>query len=379
MCRCVYNAEGSRWTSAKVFAALAVQVAVLVKLVRVSELCVWLPGENRDTAPMTADIMRDIHPETRSMLHTPRSCSSGLTPLPLQAVFTYTGQPSAAAEDEEGEQQDTNQQQQQQQQQHGSLQAPLQDQQGTGQLQAAQLAEVQLQLGGTALQLWCRQPALSGDAAMDEPAAASGAQAAAQALAALVLACPAYFNGAAVLELCSWDAPLASLAALRWCRLAVAAGPGQAAVALLRRNAQHNSHLFIIERLRLQQLAWRGPAVQQQDQQQQRQQQQGSMQQQERQLRQAFPDGFQAVLACVPPVDEDLHGLLAAASVQLSRQPGALLLLCGGSDAAVRRAAAAAAALGLRQAVPLPAELDAAALLVAESTSMHFLGLQTCK
>ncbi|KAI7846222.1 hypothetical protein COHA_000292 [Chlorella ohadii] len=117
----------------------------------------------------------------------------------------------------------------------------------------------------------------------------------------------------------------------------VAAGPGQAAVALLRRNAQHNSHLFIIERLRLQQLAWRGPAVQQQDQQQQqqqRQQQQGSMQQQERQLRQAFPDGFQAVLACVPPVDEELHGLLAAASVQLSRQPGALLLLCGGSDAA---------------------------------------------
>lgn len=286
----------------------------------------------------------------------------------MQAVFTYTGQPSTAGEEGADERQSTGQQSTTaSQRQHGGLQSSPSQQQRAGQQQREeeqQLAEVRLSLGSTPLQLWCQQLAQSGDTAT-AAVAASGAQAAAEALAALVLACPGYFNNADVLELCGWDAPLASLAALRWCRRAVAAGANEAVVALLRRNALRNSHLFVIERLRLQQLAW--------------QQQLEERQQQELQLLRAFPGGFQAVLAVVPATDAELQGMLAAASVQLSRRPGALLLMCASTAAEVQAAAAAAAALGMRGAAPLPPELAAAVCAVAESSGMHFAGLHRCE
>ncbi|PRW58059.1 Methyltransferase 6 [Chlorella sorokiniana] len=305
----------------------------------------------------------------------------------VQAVFTYTGQPSAAADEEDedkAEEQGTAQQhQQQQQQQHGSPQAPQCHQQGAAQQPQDQdpLSDVQLNLGSTPLQLWCRQPARGSDTAAAVEAAA-GARAATEALAALVLACPAFFHNTHVLELCSWDAPLASLAALRWCRRAVAAGASEAAVALLRRNAQRNGHLFVIERLRLQQLTWQQQPENQQQQgeqeQQQRRQGEQERQQQERQLLRAFPDGFHAALAAVPPTNGELQGLLGSARVQLSRQPGALLLLCASDAAAVQQAVAAAAGHGLQQAGCLPAEVTSAVHAVAESSGTQFLVLQHC-
>lgn len=278
-------------------------------------------------------------------------------------MFTYTGRPIAPTEDED-EQHGTAQRGQ-----HSGHQA---QQRNTGQMppppQQQQLADVQLRLGGTTLQLCCRQ---LGQSTAGAAAAASSARAAAEALAALVLACPAYFNNTDVLELCSWDAPLSSLAALRWCRRAVAAGASEAAVALLRRNAQRNSHLFLIERLRLQQLAWQQPPLGQEGRQER--------QQQEQQLRRAFPRGFQAVLAAVPAAEAELPSMLAAASAQLSHRPGALLLLCAGSAAAAQQAAAAVAAVGLREAAPMAAELAAAATTVSAISGMHFVALCHCK
>lgn len=275
----------------------------------------------------------------------------------LQAVFTYTGQQQCdtgnAGSDGRGvsggggaAEQAEEAAQEQQQQQVWQQQAEQQ-----------QMEELQLQLGSAELHLSCRRCA--GGVA----AAAAAARAASQALAALLLACPAFFSGADVLELCTWDAPLASLAALRWCRRVVAAGAGEAAVQLHRRNARRNGHLFIIERLRLQQLAWAQPELEQQ------------RQQQQEQLLRAFPAGFHSVLAAAPADTSDLQCLLSSAAPLLSRRPGSLLLLCALDQAAMLQAGeAAAAAAGLR-AAPLPPELVAAAAAVAAG-DVHILGFE---
>ena len=248
----------------------------------------------------------------------------------LQAVFTYTGSSGGGVE-----------------RQAAADAGPLTQQRQQGEKQQQLLEEeLQLSLGSAALQLSCRRP---------QPEGALEARAAAAALAALVLRCPAFFQGTHVLELCSWDAPLAALAALRWCRRAVAAGGSEAAVGLLRRNARRNSHLFVVERLRLQQLSW-WHAEEEVDEQAAQQRQQ---QQQLGQLQRAFPAGFQAVLAAAGSASE-VQQLLGAAAALLSRQPDALAILCLTGHDADRQIAAAAANVGLRQA-PLPPELATAA------------------
>ena len=234
---------------------------------------------------------------------------------------------------------------------------------------------MQVRLGGTDLQLSCRPPAAEGSSGAAAAGTAGGGRTAAEALAALVLACPALFSSADVLELCSWVAPLASLAALRWCRRAVAAGASEAGLELLRRNARRNGHLFVIERLRLQQLEWQEQEGQLEAEQGRREQRR---QQQQRQLLQAFPAGFTAVLAAAPTSSGDLCRLLSSAAALLSRRNGALVLLCACDAAALQRAAEAAPAAGLREASPLPAELATAAGMVAGSSPVHFLGLQHC-
>lgn len=268
----------------------------------------------------------------------------------VQATFTFVGgqQPDggSAGGSEQGGGATAPQVQQQQQQ----LAEP-----------AAEVAAEQLLLrlpgSPTELRLACR-PAAAGAAA----------RAAAEALAALVLACPAFFSAAAVLELCGWDAPLGALAALRWCRRAVAAGASEAQVHLLRLNVRRNGHLFIYERLRLQHLAWAQP----QGQAEQAQAEQARREQQAALLR-AVPGGFDAVLATVPcTAAGSLQELLAGAAQLLARRPCSLLLLCAADPAAVEQVGEAAAAAGLR-AAQLPPELETAA---AALQGVRILALQ---
>ena len=79
--------------------------------------------------------------------------------------------------------------------------------------------------------------------------------------AALLLASPALLAGASDVELGCGPLALPSLAALRWCRLAVATDGSAAALGLLRQNAARVGPLFVIERLRLQRLELDGSAV----------------------------------------------------------------------------------------------------------------------
>ena len=240
-----------------------------------------------------------------------------------------------------------------------------------------ELEEVRLRLGAGSpgpqlqLQVLC-PPTLQQGAAT---AAAAADKAAAEALATLVLSCPALFHGTNVLEMCSWHAPLAALAALRWCRHAVAAGGSEAAVQLLRRNARRNGHLFVIERLRLQLLTWRGPWHQHgeaeggEDQQRQRQYQQ-------EQLLRAFPAGFDAVVAAAPADASaaDLHRLLSTAAALMCRRQRSPTLLCVAAQPAMQQAVVeAAAGVGLGEAPTLAPEVVAAA---AAALPLHIVFLQ---
>ncbi|KAK9814946.1 hypothetical protein WJX73_002785 [Symbiochloris irregularis] len=79
---------------------------------------------------------------------------------------------------------------------------------------------------------------------------------ASRAMAALILACPAVFTGATVLELGSGSSPLVTLAALRHCRSVVATDGNPAAVQLLLRNLCLNASRVVIERARVALLPW---------------------------------------------------------------------------------------------------------------------------
>lgn len=71
-------------------------------------------------------------------------------------------------------------------------------------------------------------------------------------LARLVIACPRSFLGKKVVEIGCGAAGLPTLAALRWCRRAVATDARPEAIAALRRNAIANGHKFVYERFRVQ-------------------------------------------------------------------------------------------------------------------------------
>lgn len=222
---------------------------------------------------------------------------------------------------------------------------------------------MQVQLWTASLRLLCRRSA-TGAGAAD--------RAAAEALSSAVQCWPQLFTNANVLELCCWQAPLAALAALRCCRLAVAAGASPEDVQLLRRNAWRCAPLVLFERLRLAQLAWQSvhDARQQADEgrpetqagvaeQQTEQLRQVLLEEQLQLMRRAVPDGFDAVLASVPAAasSADLRQLLGTAAALLSWRPGAAVLLAcaeGKAEEAVVADAAAAARLGL---APLPSSL----------------------
>lgn len=316
----------------------------------------------------------------------------------IQAVCTYVGErgggasgdsptPGAALRQQQAEQQ--------QEQRHGrplehgggrqatplgqeQLQERLQDlQQGQAIAGGEEegLEEVQVQLATASVRLLCQHGS--------SPAAAAG-RAAAEALANAVQRCPQLFMNAAVLELCCWDAPLAALAALRCCRLVVAAAAGPAEMQLLRRNAWRSAPLVLFERLRLTQLAWRherGMQQQRADDLKERragaaaqpaeQLSQALLEEQLQLVRRAVPAGFDAVLAAVPAAasSAELRQLLGTAAALLSRQPAAAVLLaCEACEAGKATIAEAAAALRLGVA-PLP-------LPDVEGLPLHFLCLR---
>ncbi|KAL4436878.1 hypothetical protein ABPG75_004017 [Micractinium tetrahymenae] len=247
-------------------------------------------------------------------------------------------------------------QQQAEQQQRLEEEAVEEDEEG--------LQAVQLQLAGASLRLLCR-PCTSAAAAAD--------RAAAEALASAVQRCPEVFINKIVLELCCWDAPLAALAALRCCRLAVAAGAGPGALQRLRHNAWRNAPLFLFERLCLAQLAWRREEHQQGQEegechgdgaaQQAEQLRQSLLLEQLRLVRRAVPGGFDAILAAVPAAASsgDVRQLLGTAAALLLQQPSATVLLaCAAGEAG--KAAALEAAAGVQLgAAPLPVQLSPAA------------------
>jgi hypothetical protein len=203
-----------------------------------------------------------------------------------------------------------------------------------------------------------------------QPHAAAFRQRAARALAAAALRCPALLNTADVLELCCWDAPLAALAALRWCRRAVAAGCSDGAVRLLRRNARANAHLVIIERLRLQQLEWQQGQQQAQQDACQHLQQQPQQQEQLAQLLRAFPAGFDAVLAALPPSPcaADVAQLVGLAEATLARRAASCALVCAEDSPGVLQEVKAAAA---RVQLELGGASPEVAAGIAESGAAH--------
>ena len=195
--------------------------------------------------------------------------------------------------------------------------------------------EHHVQLGSASLRLRCPAPV---------PVAS-------QALAQLLLAAgPALLPfDSCVAELACGPAALPSLAVLRWCRRVVATDESPAALGLLRRNAAANGLLFVIERLRLQQLLLSvrprcreaEASTQRHPQQQQQQQQQVSADKRFAQLRShqlgtllsACPsDGYDLVVSAVA-TEGLLENLAATAAGLLSSGPHALALFCCSSSA----------------------------------------------
>lgn len=286
----------------------------------------------------------------------------------IQAVCTYVGAgdagdgttPNAAPQQQAAQQQEQRYGQQSDQHTQSMPEPPLAECRQRQELQQGEAAagaegdelqEFQVQLGAASLQLLCRR---------SSSAAAAADRAAAEALASAVQSCPQLFANANVLELCCWDAPLGALAALRHCRLAVAAAAGPADLRLLRRNAWRSAPHILFERLRLTQLAWRHERGTRQSNEGCSERLADASTQQAEQLRQALleeqlqlvqrvvPAGFDAVLAAVPSAagSADLRQLLGTAAVLLSRRPGAAVLVAceagNASEAAVAEAAAAA-------------------------------------
>ncbi|PSC75016.1 S-adenosyl-L-methionine-dependent methyltransferases superfamily [Micractinium conductrix] len=282
----------------------------------------------------------------------------------IQAVFTFVGGGSSGGDTANGSSAGgAAEQRQQQQQQQRKEEQPQQQRQERQDLQ-----EWRLQLGGAPLSLLCRPPPGS-------EAAAAGDCAASAALATVALRCPQLLHAADVLELCCREAALAALAALRWCRRAVAAGSCAMDMPLLRRNALRNSHLFVFERLRVAPLAWqwqgstsekeRGEAAAADE-----------LEQQQQLMSRACPDGFGVVLAAphAAAAPADLQRLLACVAAMLSRQGRAVALLCA-ADVAPLQAAAAAA--GLSEARMDGEVAGAAAAAAAEAgTPLRFICLQ---
>jgi len=70
-------------------------------------------------------------------------------------------------------------------------------------------------------------------------------------LARIVLACPKLFSNRVVCEVSCGTTGLPSLAALRWCKRAIATDTSPLEISFFRRNAELNCHRFVCERLRI--------------------------------------------------------------------------------------------------------------------------------